>query len=102
MCRGAAANAKEGCKQLAKQTAITTSKMKTNRTTDSPNQHQLHCRRAFSRHVQDKRTMLAAEAKKAPEAITPRGQADCSSALAWLSLIGLLASRAQLRFTKQP
>ena len=35
MCRGAAANAKEGCKQLAKQTAITTNKMKTERITNS-------------------------------------------------------------------
>ena len=35
MCRGAAANAKEGCKQLAKQTAITNSKMKTKRITNS-------------------------------------------------------------------
>jgi len=35
MCRGAAANAKQGCKQLAKQTAITTNKMKTERITNS-------------------------------------------------------------------
>jgi hypothetical protein len=42
------------------------------------------------------------ENEKGPESINASRPADRSSALAWLSLIGLLASRARLRFTKQP
>ena len=42
-----------------------------------------------------------AENEKGLGGMQPPKPADHSSALAWLSLVGLLASRAQLRFTKQ-
>lgn len=46
---------------------------------------------------QGKKNGLRLDGQKA----TRRGQRDILPALAWLSLAGLLASRARLRFTRQ-
>jgi hypothetical protein len=98
MCRGAAANAKEGCEQLAKQTAITNSKMNTNRSRLADT---IPLRTCVFKASTGQKNDVGGGNKKGLGTITLRSPADHSSALAWLSLIGLLASRARLRFTKQ-
>ncbi len=72
MCRGAAANAKKRLQTTREADRNHNDKMNNEPDTDSKYQHQLHCRRAFSRHVQDKRTMLAAETKKPRKQLHPR------------------------------
>ena len=106
MCRGAAANAKQGCKQLAKQTAITTNKMKTERITNSKiNITPLPT--CVLKAYTGQRNDVGGGNEKGPESINASRPADRSSALAWLSLVGMLARPtfgrcpAQLRFTKQ-
>ena len=106
MCRGAAANAKQGCKQLAKQTAITMSKMKTERITNSKiNITPLPT--CVLKAYTGQRNDVGGGNEKGPESINASRPADRSSALAWLSLVGMLARPtfgrcpAQLRFTKQ-
>jgi hypothetical protein len=98
MCRGAAANAKEGCEQLAKRTAITNGK------TNNKSSHRLNIHSAADMRFQGiagQKNDEVEEIKKGPRKQLLRSPADHSSALAWLSLIGVLASRARLRFTKQ-
>lgn len=98
MCRGAAANAKKGCEQLAKKTAIINSNMNNKSPArQSPFTPLRTC--VFKASAGQKNDVGGN--KKGLGTITLRSPADHSSALAWLSLVGLLASRARLRFTKQ-
>lgn len=73
MCRGAAANAKKGCEQLAKKTAIINSNINNKSSDRLANYHSLHCGHAFSRHMQDKRMMLGGT-KKASEQLRSEAQ----------------------------
>lgn len=99
MCRGAAANAKEGCNKLVKQTAVTTTTTKTIRTNFKANSTPLPtC--VFKGMFRQKNDVC--KKRKRPRTHKVPRPSGSFFRLAWLSLIGLLASRARLRFTKQP